>query len=71
MMRWPDHPMSLDGVFLARVHAHINQGEAGSLAVGLDGNDVLVSFGANFQLHRISAAVIPARDGLGAFLFAG
>src|ERR1019366_3029730 len=53
-----------DRVVRARMHAYINQGKAGSLAVGFHGNDVLVPLRSNLQLHRISAAAIPARDRL-------
>jgi len=60
-----------DRIVLAGVHAHINQGKAGSRAVGLNGDKVLVPLGSNLQLHRVSAAVVPARDGLGAFLLTG
>src|SRR3981081_3248570 len=54
-----------DRVLLARAHAHINQGKAASLAVRLDRDDVLVPLGSDFQLDRVSAAVLSARDGLG------
>jgi hypothetical protein len=48
------HPMlSSDGIVLARVHAHINQGKAGTPVIGLNGNDVLVTLGSHLQLHRV------------------
>src|SRR5208283_5554951 len=63
-----DSPMPLDGVVLARVNAHINQRKAGTMAAGLDRNDVLVSVGSHLQLHSVSAGVIVTRHGFGQFI---
>src|ERR1039458_1895682 len=62
--------MVLDGVVRARVHAHVNQGKTGPLAIVLNGNNVLVALGSHLQLHLVSAAVIPTRDGPGHFILA-
>src|SRR5258708_22287073 len=74
MTRWPDDQLTrclLDRVVRASVHAHISQGKAGSLIVGLNGNDVLVPLGSNLQFHRVTAPVMPTRHRLGAFFLAG
>ncbi len=42
-----------DCVVRARVHAHVDQGKAGPVAAGFNGNDMLVSLGSHFQLHRV------------------
>src|ERR1700675_4189113 len=62
--------LSLDRFVLACVHAHINQGEASAMAVGLNGNQVLVALGSYLQLDRVSASVISACDGLGHIILA-
>src|SRR6266446_7053637 len=59
-----------DGIFLARAHAHVNERKPASLAVRLNGDDVLIPLGSNLQLYRVSAAVIPARHRLGHVILA-
>ncbi len=45
----------LNCVVRTRVDAHIDQRKTSSLAVRLNGNEVLVSLGSYFQLHRVAA----------------
>src|SRR5208282_3832178 len=58
-------PEALNRVVLARVHADINQREAGSVLPGLESDDVLVPFSSNLQLDRIPASADITPDWLG------
>src|SRR6266436_4555790 len=59
-----------DGILFARSHAHVNERKTASLAVRLNGHDVLVPLGPNLQLYRVSAAIIPTRHRLGHVILA-
>src|SRR5208337_2425240 len=62
--------MPSDGVVRARMHAYVDQGKAGPADAGLDCDDVLVSFGSNLQLHRVSGAFAVTRNGFRHFILA-
>src|SRR2546421_8341901 len=53
-----------DRIFLPGMRSDVHQCKPRSLPLGLHGNDVLVFFGANFEFHRLSTAVIAAGNRL-------